>query len=210
MNFTRLTDELHRPGTPSGVRPAPGTPPPPAPLARATDGARPDDAARPGFRPTSRACHRSPARCGDGRTPSATFAHIASLAYLGFGWSLRARRFHRGNKAAALLPVPAAAATAVLGHLVTWPVRAAKPFRNHRAVMLAGAGQVREGSRHGALLEVGRVIVHGGDRRAGEVAMALMRMAACTQLGVDGWCLATPVGVAGRASGRSGVRPREL
>src|SRR5262245_29090171 len=119
-------------------------------------------------------------------------------------------RFH----GAAFVPAPSVPhrrpPPAVLGHLDTWPVRAAKPFRNPWPVMLAGAGQVCDGSRHGALLEVGRVIVHGGDRRAGEAAMTLMRMAACTQLGVDGWCLATPVGVAGRASGRSGVRPREL
>jgi len=119
-------------------------------------------------------------------------------------------RFHGGSARSRPVGAPSAAATAILGHLDTWPVRAAKPFRNPRPVMLAGAGQVGEGSRRGALLEVGWVIVHGGDRRAGEAAMALMRMAAYTQLGVDGWCLATPVGVAGRASGRSGVRPREL
>src|SRR5215470_19266155 len=37
----------------------------------------------PGFRLTGQACHRFPARRGDGKTPSATFAHIAFLAYLG-------------------------------------------------------------------------------------------------------------------------------
>ena len=107
MNLTGLTDEPHRPGTPRGVRPATGTPAALAPLAQATDGARPDDAARPGFRPTGRVCHRSSARRGDGRTPNATFAHLASLAYLGFSWSLRARRFHRGFTAAAPVPTPA-------------------------------------------------------------------------------------------------------
>ena len=122
---------------------------------------------------------------------------------------LAAHRGGPGGTCACVVGAPPAAATAVLSHLVSWPVRAAKPFRNPRPVMLAGAGQVCEGSGHGALLEVGRVIVHGGDRRAGEAAMALMRMATCTQLGVDGWCLATPVGVGGRASGRSRVRPRE-
>ena len=107
MDFTGRTNEPDRPGTPRGVRPATGTPAAPAPLAQATDGARPDDGARPGFRPTGRVCHRSSARRGNGQAPSAAFAHIASLAYLGFGWSLRARRFHRGNTAAALVPTPA-------------------------------------------------------------------------------------------------------
>src|SRR5215469_7936774 len=104
MNLTRLTDEPHRPGTPRGVRPATGTP---AALAQATDRASRDDAARPGLRPTGRGCHRSSARRGDGPAPSATFAHLASLAYLGLGWSLRARWFHRGFTAAALVPASA-------------------------------------------------------------------------------------------------------
>src|SRR5262249_42951381 len=38
---------------------------------------------------------------------------------------------------------PLAATTAALGHLVTWPVRAVKSFRNPRPVMLAGAGPAR-------------------------------------------------------------------
>src|SRR5215470_3227561 len=103
MNRTRLTDEPHRPGTPGGVRSATGTP---AALARATDRASHDDAARPGLMPTGRGMPPSSARRGDGRTPSATFVHLAFLAYLAFGWSLRARRFHRGFTAAALVPAP--------------------------------------------------------------------------------------------------------
>src|SRR5262249_52751669 len=106
MNFTGPTDEPHRPGTPGGVRPATGTPAALASLARATDGASRDDAARPGFSPTGRACCCQSARRGDGWTPSATFVHIAFLAYLAFGWSLRVRWFHRGNTAAALVPAP--------------------------------------------------------------------------------------------------------
>src|SRR5215470_18169902 len=85
MNLTTLRNEFHRPSTPRGVRPATGTPAALRLLARATGGASPDDHVRPGLRLTDHPCHRSSARRGDGRTPSATFAHIAFLAYLGFG-----------------------------------------------------------------------------------------------------------------------------
>jgi hypothetical protein len=79
MNFTGLTDELHWPGTPRGVRPATGTPVTLPRPARATDGARPNDRARPGLRLTGQPGHRSSARRGDGQAPSATFAHTALL-----------------------------------------------------------------------------------------------------------------------------------
>src|SRR5215470_19146795 len=96
MNLTRLTDEPHRPGTPAAL----------ASLARAADAASRDDAARPGFsRRVGLVAGLRPAR--DGRAPSVTFVHIAFLAYLGLGWSLRARRFHRGFTAAALVPAQA-------------------------------------------------------------------------------------------------------
>jgi hypothetical protein len=62
-----------------------GTPAALPPLAQATDGASPDDRARPGLKLTGQACHRPSDRRRDGRTPGATFVHIASLAYLDFG-----------------------------------------------------------------------------------------------------------------------------
>ena len=54
-------------------------------LAQAYGGASPDGHARPDPGLTGPPCHRFSAGRGDGRVPSATFAHIAFLAYLGFG-----------------------------------------------------------------------------------------------------------------------------
>jgi len=85
MNYTGLQDEPHRPGTPWGVRPAAGTPAALPPRARATDGTGRGHHARPGLRPAGQAGHRPSARHGDGRTPCATFAHIAFPGYPGFG-----------------------------------------------------------------------------------------------------------------------------
>src|SRR5262249_10263773 len=79
-------------------------------------------AAGRGFRLLDQACHRSAARRGDGRTPNATFVHIAALSYLGFSYQATSGgvspRYHGGSVHPDLSPrlavVAATSTTALL------------------------------------------------------------------------------------------------